>query len=458
MGESQEAMERVWALRRRLTPRDSTFLSVDAGPRLGLYRSSSEQIEARAALARMFPEWSVQWAEFAQNIRSVGPYVWEDWLWQAWDAVNKAVALSDSTSRLLLYDAIDIDWQFGDEVRTRQLATRAANLGMDSQAPAWRWMVAYVLGDDRERARAIAAHATDRRFFPQWPVGLAIVGGEAFDDAESVLEIYTRRSPADGLTYAVPYWRTRGHYGRWRAARDSLFRILPLERSAVRLIAGAVYLHDDPGAVPDLYEALRNRRGENWRGVLPAHAAGEARCWDAHASLLQGRLDRVPAAIAELQADTTEGRDAAELCGAMLDLQVRRLRGEDLRGAARKLDSLAVRVPVIPWDMEGARRGSLLLNRANLLLARTWLDLGEISVARAAAQRGLRSDVDAVATGDDYAEFVRLIAMTSTSSRPQEAIRQYDLYLRLRPVRPDFGPWAAQWDSVNAELAAMRGR
>ena len=104
------------------------------------------------------------------------------------------------------------------------------------------------------------------------------------------------------------------------------------------------------------------------------------------------------------------------------------------------------------------RRGGLLLNRANLLLARTWLELGDIPAARTAALHGRRSDVNAVATGDDYAEFVRLIAMTSTNANPQEALRYYDLYLRLRPVRPGYGPWAAQWDSVKAELAAIRGR
>jgi hypothetical protein len=456
MNEPQEALERAWALRHRLTPRDSAFLHVDAGPKLGLYATFAEQLEQRRTLAAAYPEWSVQWADFAQNIRTFGPFVWEDWLWLAWDAVNRAIALSDSTDRGLMYDAMSLNWQFGDTARTRQLASRLRHLGMATQAPAWRWMVAYVLGEDGERARAIAAHATARGIFPQWPVGLAIVRGEAFDDAESVIEIYSRRWPADGLSLAVPYWRTRGDFGRWRAAQDSLFRILPRQRSAVRLIADAVYLGDDPDTVPDLYAILRDRWGAHWREALPGHAQGEARCWDAHASLLRGLPGRIPAAIADLEADTTTGRGGAVLCAAMLDLQLRRLRGEALEAAAGRLESLAMRVPVMPWNLDGAESGGRLLFCAHLLLARTWLSLGDIPAARTAALRGRRSDVGAASSGADYTEFVRLIAATSTRSSPPDAIRYYDLYLRLRPTRPEYGRWAAQWDSVSAEVAAIR--
>ena len=35
------------------------------------------------------------------------------------------------------------------------------------------------------------------------------------------------------------------------------------------------------------------------------------------------------------------------------------------------------------------------------------------------------------------------------------AVRAYEHYLGLRPERPSHPPWAAEWDSVRAELAAL---
>ena len=455
--EPEDAMHRAWALRHRLSPRDSAFLHVDAGLRLGLYHGVAEWLAARDTLAKLYPEWGTPWQDYAQSLRTWGPYLFEDWLWRSWDAVNRAIAFSDSSQLGMIYDGISLNWQFGDRTRARQLAVRARTIGMETQAPAWRWMVAYLLGDETERTRALAAHATDPRFFPQWPTGFAIVNGEAFRDAEAVIATYTRRSPLDGLHYAVPYWRTRGQYGRWRGARDSLSRILAPVPTVVRQIRSAAYLGDEPGAMPDLDDVLRSAWGADWPREHPAHAVSEARCWSAHQNLLRGKFDDVQAALAPLLTDSTDGRDAAALCAGMLATHLALSRRTGLDAAVRHLDSLVAPAPLIPWSMgKTSRWNHVVLLSANLLLGRAWLTLGDTAAARRAVRRGLRSDVGAVSTGEDYSEFVRLVALTTASLQPSQALRWYALYFRLRPNPPDHAPWRLQWDSVRAELQELQ--
>ena len=102
------------------------------------------------------------------------------------------------------------------------------------------------------------------------------------------------------------------------------------------------------------------------------------------------------------------------------------------------------------------------LRAANLVIGRTRREAGQPGQALAVLRR--RPDIvgEAVVTGvrtnafgftvDYLREEAPLFAALGDTAT---AMATYEHYLRLRDERPDYEPWAAQWDSVRTEYEAL---
>jgi len=96
-----------------------------------------------------------------------------------------------------------------------------------------------------------------------------------------------------------------------------------------------------------------------------------------------------------------------------------------------------------------------ILWHANLELARAWRDEGQPRRALQAVrhQQPLFNNLGYLV------ESLRLEApLLGQLGDTTGALATYDHYLKLRPQRPDYEPWAATWDSVRAEYVALGGR
>jgi hypothetical protein len=116
---------------------------------------------------------------------------------------------------------------------------------------------------------------------------------------------------------------------------------------------------------------------------------------------------------------------------------------------------------VAPVPMEdptsGGRDGTHFVD--NLFLAQRLLQVGDTAAALKAARRAIPWEENLVwASGgcfiDLLREEARLAPMVEDTAGAIEAYRHY---FRLRDTRPDHPAWAAQWDSMRVEYAALTG-
>ena len=95
----------------------------------------------------------------------------------------------------------------------------------------------------------------------------------------------------------------------------------------------------------------------------------------------------------------------------------------------------------------------------NLFLSHRLFEVGDTAGALAAAIRAKPwNSVQTEFTGGIFVDLLREEArLTAMTGDTAGAIDAYEHWLALRDTRPESPHWAAQWDSVRAEYAALTG-
>ncbi|MBE0591213.1 MAG: hypothetical protein IH616_02290 [Gemmatimonadales bacterium] len=140
------------------------------------------------------------------------------------------------------------------------------------------------------------------------------------------------------------------------------------------------------------------------------------------------------------------------MCAALIEYLRADLGGQNAYPAALRLDSVSRSVP---WGLyDGGLEPTMGL--AEVILSRAFAQYGEPAQAlRAARRRTYTAFQGWWVWADQLREEARLAVMVGDTAG---AIGVYDHYLMLRSERPEHPAWAAQWDSVRAELAALVAR
>jgi hypothetical protein len=205
----------------------------------------------------------------------------------------------------------------------------------------------------------------------------------------------------------------------------------------------------------------------------PRGATGIAHCWLAQWRLAHGDTSGVGRAIAYLrdldardragQLDGLPGRGRWEVCPALLEAQAARVTGRDALGRARALDRLLSRMPIPRRGYDDVFDGSATHDQTRTLLE------NQLAAQLLAAAGDTAAALRAIRRRPWYLEFLDFFENVNEYDRLEGrfaaavadtigAIAAYRHYLALRTERPAHPPWAAQWDSVRAELAALRPR
>jgi hypothetical protein len=230
-----------------------------------------------------------------------------------------------------------------------------------------------------------------------------------------------------------------GDYADWLNQLQAWLPTLPPRDAADFRIISALFL----GAPADSEVAAAARYLAALQGgqqpPISVKDLLDAKCWLAQWRLAQGREAGSDAVIRQLRQSTLPYTQ----CTALLELALAEHRRGDVRSAALRLDSISRGL--------GAGVGSGFYGMGNLVLARTFLRLGDPGRALAAARRrcyGLFCD-GIVIPSQRLAEARAAVEVGDTLA----AVRAFDEYLSLRSHAD--GAWRGEADSARAERAQL---
>jgi len=322
---------------------------------------------------------------------------------------------------------------------------RAVHLaGATHAAPADYWFMQWRAARffrDRSALRRIWG-VLDTMSAGQWTgalYGIARVSrldGRGLGDAEhAVSRLRTLGEPVAAVGHEAAWTALAGgHYTDWLTQLHEWLGTLPPPEAAEYRILSALFFGApaDSGTIraARTLEALPGPRQHQ-----PATAAHwpDAKCWLAQWRLAEGNDTGGQAAL----------RPRDDECTALLKLRQAEHDRGDVRAAALRLDSISLSLP--------AGTGGGFYEVSNLVLARTFLRLGDPARAFAAARRrcyGLFCD-GMVFPSQRLAEARAAAAAGDTLA----AVRAYDEYLFLRGHAD--GGWRAEADSARAERARL---
>jgi DNA-binding SARP family transcriptional activator len=489
--EARKAATVLWDLRDQMGPEDRAYAEAVIGSRF------LPVDDGRAAIARWeraveaAPTWEAPRTALGQTVWLLGPLTdMPDWQSRAARALDRAIVLSDSADDGAIEGAWWIALSAHDTVRFRRLlAALEPHLGRDREY--FRWATAVASGDASGAAHARRPYAWgNRHVFRSVALPRMAGAGAAAVDAylaelpngasDPERETSGGQAYVDG--YVAYYERDRGHHTEFVTRRP----FPTLERWqqyfgeidarpywAMLLLRDALYLDAPADSLVYRGLALFSRIADGDTTPAPeAGAAGIAHCWRSQWRLAHGDTNGVETAIRYLRdleeraragnVPELDGGGRFAVCPALLAAQRDRVLGRDAKPAVRELDAILRQAPLPPegyWFVTGLGTPTHDFTRIldNLLDGRMLAAIGDTAAALAAVRRRPHPPLFVNLIDGYLVEFLREEArFAATMGDTAGALRAGRHYLALRPDPPDFPAWRAQWDSVHAELAALR--
>ena len=482
--------------RRETLPRaDRLLVEGIFGPWFGWADDAEARIELWQRIAEEVPYFFKPWEHLASQLTFNGPLTSiPGWRVRAQSAIASALRAHDSCAT-----AVDLAFWFALFQRDTAQAARFLEIATRRQYRGW---AVGSIANFEDMPHALAAARGDLGDTLYWIQG--VMGqGRIFLGPGRTMMALARAVPAavptaDALMLAWErdselarragwahwwvgtYWRDRGDRERWlrhmslsQAGNMQTARLDEIFDDATRM-RDVVHQQwpEDASTQRVIARLTRIARGDSVPSPGPG-VVGIAHCWLAQWQLSHGDTSGAAAAIAHLRA--LDARDRAglqdvppnvhrwDVCPAILEAQLARVTGREQLAKARALDALLRPMPLARRGTgeldgsatnDGTRNGHL----ENLVAARLLAAAGDTAGALVAVRRRPR-DLSLYDNLDNIIDFLReegrfAAAMADTLG----ALAAYDHYLGLRPERPDYGPWAAEWEAVRAEVAALRRR
>ncbi len=267
---------------------------------------------------------------------------------------------------------------------------------------------------------------------------------------------------------AAQFERERGRHDVYRSLRDSAVAARRARGRSTFYVREMVfewaYYHEP--AAEETIDFLESLLAIEAREAEDPIDRASAVCWRAQLRLHRDAGADVSDATRLLGEDPVYAPLAvSRMCAPFLRLLVAVNEGSDVMPTLQALDEIVSAIPLDGRERSLYRRDGQfeLLSAANLTIARTLSESGLLGEALHVLQRRPDSAGAYAASAnirDAFgftADYVREEApLYAALGDTAMAIERYEHYFRLREERPDFEPWAAQWDSARAELGTLR--
>jgi DNA-binding SARP family transcriptional activator len=490
----------VWRGRASLVHEDRAYVDALVGPWFGLADDGESRIRLWETAADAAPAWWLPRAHLAYALMDFGPMTTiTDWRNRAGSAIREALAASGWQRFPVLEEAL---W-FGLGVGDTALAGRAADAAMQrrrrtgsgnafrtggwwfTRSEAMRPLIAAASGDrfdadawhDSPHARANPAVALRLLF----ALGATVPAAMPHADAAALRwEEGDAGTPRPVAWWVGKHWRVRGDFDRWlryrrddfRFAWQELTQLADLVAADAAYLRAVLYLGAPADTITTRILARMDRIVSGDSVPVPRpETVGMAHCWLVQWRLARGDTAGSARAVAVLRALAARDRAGLqdglpsgarwEVCPLLIEALVARVTGRDALARARALDRYLRPLPMARRSYSDNADGTATHDQTrmfldNLLASRLLAAAGDTAGALAAVRRRpwdpSMSDFFEMPT--EYLRLEGLLAAASADSL--RAVAAYDRYLALRSTRPAHAPWAAEWDSVRAELAGLQ--
>jgi serine/threonine-protein kinase len=478
-GAARRGLERAWAGRARLSPRDRALVLAEVGPNYPGTSTLVQHLDAWEQAANLAPDQPERWYELGDVYFHHGSYLGiAAWRRSAADLFRRSVALDSNTSAL--GHLVEIALLDGDTAQVRRLGN--VYLARDTSGELrefYRWRIAEGLHDDAALA-ALRAEYGRVRLESLWRImNHAALDGRRMEDADSAAAAIQARAgrSADwqrSKTYLHAFLVNRG---RPRAAladtaADEDAEYGPHAALYERVLDGLYGDGDsaDAGAAARALARLAERR--------PAGPADRAVAGTDLCVVTLWRLDRgetAGAAEAVRRLRTREPGDAPQAittnatCAALLETKLAWTSGAATPASVAALDRLDSLMRSGPGGQRSGPDAAFTLSPAYVrslvgISPCGFEDFANLEIARLRERQGdLRGALAAVRRRSyayhliDYLaphlrEEGRLAALTGDTTGAVAAYRHY-LALRSNP-EPALRPGV---DAVRAELVKLEG-
>jgi serine/threonine-protein kinase len=480
-GAARRGLERAWASRDRLRPRDQALLAAEIGPDYPAASPLARYPEAWERAVDLGPDDAVRWYEMGDLYYHDGPYLQIDGTERrAAEAFRRSVAIDSGVGPL--GHLVDMAVVAGDSAAVRRLG--AIYLAHDTSGELlglYRWRIADGLHDERALV-ALRSHYREMKLPSLWRImNFAVVDGRRLEDAESA---------------AVAIRAVAGRASDWQRSKTYL-HAFEVNRGRPRAALGDTASADETEYGPHaaLYQRVLDALygdGDRTNGAAAAAElarlsagglppGGEARaeaqtdlCVATLWRLSQGdRAGAVEAVTRLRQAAPDEApavRTGNAVCAALLEAKLAAAGGSpSSAGTAQVVDRLDALIrsgpggnrngPPVAFTMSPAYVRSTIgispvgfEDFANLEVARLRERQGDLPAALRAVRRRFYAYHLSDYLAPHLREEGRLAALTGDTAGAVRAWRHY-LLLRSDP-EPAL---RAGVDSVRAELARLSG-
>jgi serine/threonine-protein kinase len=447
-GEDQRYLPELryaWEHQDQLTERGRAYLQVLAAGRHGSIMTGAQKIRGYQALAYRWPEWIVPWFELGEKLTISGALASApDWRQRAREALERI----DLPGSQVLWHLSELAFMDQDTARARDLADRFARYAgpddwLAGVAPTYQWRLAVLVGDTAAATRALG-QTPDSSWIP--PFALADGRGMTYADRVVAAEV-------NDLWHLDNWLWARGREPEWRDAwRRSTSGSSPVGRSAVLVFRALLLGPSEDTAAAGAIQELELIAGTDDNQPFTLHDRTLARCWIALWRLEHADTTGVRETLRHLAEPDRSNRFAGWT--ALIDVLLAQLEGSDVRAALLRADSVVGERPLLG----GRRLDSHPTDEVqNLMLARMLREYGEPERALAAIRRRIYN-APFITSYTSIPEYLREEArLAATVGDTTGAVEAYRHYFALRDSRPDHPTWAASWDSMRVEYAALTG-
>ncbi|TVP54017.1 MAG: hypothetical protein EA351_14140 [Gemmatimonadales bacterium] len=339
-GSAGTALERAWAHRDRLSPRDRLYLEAIGGPAYPLLPAARERLDAWEEVLVIHPDDAEAWYEVADiyfhYARLLGDQAWD----RAQAGFERAIELDPGYAPALFHIA-DVFGQRGDSARMREVVDRFGEMGSggfyaELQEDHLERLVGSPGIEERIRDKLRGADQAVQLgyvlIYPHWELGSQFPWSDVTETATYAAAL-AREGAGSREERRTAARLARGlalNLGRSSEAADALEEMRaagadPLESLALQVEA-ALYWDDDLDKGAQAAEELEGRLGPSaeWPGLasesaLPSDALCASRQWH----LSQGDTTGVGTAVSALrlaaEANPRDPGARSRLCADLLE-------------------------------------------------------------------------------------------------------------------------------------------
>jgi tetratricopeptide (TPR) repeat protein len=447
----------AWDHREKLSPTDRAYVEAVLGWRFVPQYTAAHHVAAWQRAVEVAPDRMSHWRGLA-----LACYRWCSELYRNWE--RPVLETQDTLLALGDQDFDDLERALEVAVLARDTARIRRYATFLPRGPSYgRWLAAVGLGDEQESAELVQQLAEER--FALLRLGnVAILTGIALEDAEAAARV--PRPDKVGSVYRLEQAvlaRERGRHAEYRQLRAKMFQLFDTStrwdifHSSQVISEWAYFGEPETDSVLDAHDGLLTGLIEG-TSTVAADTVALAHCLRAQLRIERGDTTGLGETVGYLSDDLEAGALAiARMCAPFLELlAARELGREETASSARLLSEVLRERPLDIGTGAGMMNAELLLAAsANLVLARTYFDLGLPDAGFAAA---IRRPYPAGLWGmfGFHIDFVREEARLLASAGEREAaLDTYAKYFRLRPNPPDLASWRDTWYVVRAELDSL---